>query len=113
MYSQVKAAVRGISAPYNTLEICVAAERVSGSSLIEEKIRDKDGKLTRFLTGRRYVFINVPERPLEKTVDKPESATTMDVTTHTEAEGEEDSAELELELETPHKPDKHSSSAGG
>ncbi|KAK7485510.1 hypothetical protein BaRGS_00023198, partial [Batillaria attramentaria] len=27
--------------------------------------------------------------------DKPESATTMDVTTHTEAEGEEDRAELE------------------
>ena len=34
------------------------------SSLIKEKI----GKLTRFLTGRRFVFVNIPERPLERTV---------------------------------------------
>ena len=27
------------------------------SSLINEKIRNKDGKLTRFLTGRRFVFV--------------------------------------------------------
>ena len=33
------------------------------SSLINEKIRNKDGKLTRFLTGRRFVFVNIPERP--------------------------------------------------
>ena len=38
------------------------------SSLINEKIRNKDGKLTRFLTGRRFVFVNIPERPLERTV---------------------------------------------
>ena len=38
------------------------------SSLINEKIRNKDGKLTRFLTGRRFVFVNIPERPLEWTV---------------------------------------------
>ena len=36
--------------------------------LINEKIRNKDGKLTRFLTGRRFVFVNIPERPLERTV---------------------------------------------
>ena len=33
------------------------------SSLINETIRNKDGKLTRFLTGRRFVFVNIPERP--------------------------------------------------
>lgn len=31
-----------------------------------ERARDKDGKLTRFLTGRRFVFVSVPDRPLEK-----------------------------------------------
>ena len=34
------------------------------SSLINEKIRNKDGKLTRFLTGPRFVFFNIPDRPL-------------------------------------------------
>ena len=38
------------------------------SSLIHENIRNKDGKFTRFLTGRRFVFVNIPERPLERTV---------------------------------------------
>ena len=38
------------------------------SSLINEKIRNKDRKLTRFLTGRRFVFVNTPEKPLERTV---------------------------------------------
>ena len=38
------------------------------SSLINDKIRNKDGKLTRFLTGRRFVFVNIPQRPLERTV---------------------------------------------
>ena len=38
------------------------------SSLINEKIRNKDGKLTRFLTGRRFVFVNIPQRPQERTV---------------------------------------------
>ena len=32
------------------------------SSLINEKIRNKDGKLTRFLTGWRFVFVNTPEK---------------------------------------------------
>ena len=38
------------------------------SSLINEKIGNKDGKLTRLLTGRRFVFVNILERPLERTV---------------------------------------------
>ena len=37
------------------------------SSLINEKIRNKERKLTRFLTGRRFVFVNTPEKPLERT----------------------------------------------
>lgn len=38
------------------------------SSLMYEKTRNKDGKLTRFLTGRRFVYINTPTKPLEKVV---------------------------------------------
>ena len=37
------------------------------SSLINEKIRNMHGKLTRFLTGRRFVFFNISESPLERT----------------------------------------------
>ena len=33
-----------------------------------ERARDSDNKLTRFVTGRRFVFITVPVKPLEKTV---------------------------------------------
>ena len=36
--------------------------------VIQEKIRDRDGKLTSFLTGRKFVFINTPLKPLEKNV---------------------------------------------
>lgn len=38
------------------------------SSMMMEKARNRDGKLTRFLTGRRFVFITVPATPLEKTI---------------------------------------------
>ena len=38
------------------------------SSLINEKIRNTDRKLTRFLTGRRLMFVNIPERPLERMI---------------------------------------------
>lgn len=38
------------------------------SPLIYEKTRNKDGKLTRFLTGRRFVYMSVPQTPLEKTL---------------------------------------------
>lgn len=37
------------------------------SAIISERARDADKKLTRFLTGRRFVFITVPSKPLEKT----------------------------------------------
>ena len=35
------------------------------SSLILEKIRDNSGHLTRFVTGRRFCYINIPEKSLE------------------------------------------------
>ena len=35
--------------------------------MINEKTRNKDGKLTRFLTGRQFVFVNTPEKPVERT----------------------------------------------
>ena len=38
------------------------------SSLIFERIRNKDGKHTRFLTGRRFIFIDVPSKPLERSL---------------------------------------------
>ena len=33
-----------------------------------ERARDNDSELTRFLTGRRFLFITLPPRPLEKTL---------------------------------------------
>lgn len=41
---------------------------VARSSLMQERTRNRDGKLTRFLTGRRFIFIGVPEKPLERAV---------------------------------------------
>ena len=38
------------------------------SDIKQERARDADHKLTRFLTGRRFVFISKPEKPLERTV---------------------------------------------
>ena len=39
---------------------------VMRSSLTLERMRDREGKLTRFVTGRRFAFINVPHTPLER-----------------------------------------------
>ena len=38
------------------------------SSIRLERARDAGNKMTRFLTGRRFVFITVPTAPLEKTL---------------------------------------------
>ena len=38
------------------------------SEIVHERARNNEHKLTRFLTGRRYVFITVPNEPLEKFV---------------------------------------------
>lgn len=38
------------------------------SKLIPERDRDENGKLTRWKTGRRFVYIKVPSTPLPKTV---------------------------------------------
>lgn len=38
------------------------------SAIKMERARDADNKLTRFLTGRRFVFITVPPTPLDKTL---------------------------------------------
>lgn len=38
------------------------------SAVKMERARDADNKLTRFLTGRRFVFITTPTTPLEKTM---------------------------------------------
>ena len=36
------------------------------SSIKRQRARDTDGKLTRFLTGKRFLFISVPPKPLER-----------------------------------------------
>lgn len=41
---------------------------VSFAPLIFEKIQNKDGNLTCFLTGRCFVYIEVPASPLERSV---------------------------------------------
>lgn len=38
------------------------------SSLLMERMRDRDGKLTKYVTGRRFCFINLPTRSLEPTL---------------------------------------------
>ena len=38
------------------------------SRLLDERERDQNGKLTRWKTGRRFIYIDVPERPLPKTI---------------------------------------------
>ena len=38
------------------------------SSLIEERDRDPSGKLTRWKTGRRFLYMAVPAKPLPKTL---------------------------------------------
>ena len=39
------------------------------SKLIQERDRDSSGKLTRWLTGRRFLYITVPPTPLPKTIN--------------------------------------------
>ena len=39
------------------------------SKAVEERARNRDGKLTHFLTGRRYVFITVPQNPIAKKLE--------------------------------------------
>lgn len=36
------------------------------SAIKKQRARDSDGKLTRFLTGKRFLFIAVPPKPLER-----------------------------------------------
>ena len=36
------------------------------SDLKKQRARDQDGRLTRYLTGRRFVFITLPPKPLER-----------------------------------------------
>ena len=36
------------------------------SDIKKQRAKDQDGKLTRYLTGRRFVFITVPPKPLER-----------------------------------------------
>ena len=38
------------------------------SEIKVERARDVDGKLTRFITGRRFIFITIPTKPLDKTM---------------------------------------------
>ena len=37
--------------------------------IVSKRARNNDGKLTRFLTGRRFVFIEIPSSPLQRSVE--------------------------------------------
>ena len=54
-------------------EIRKAIENMKGvqlrSTIIEERDRDEKGKLTRWKTGRRFAYIDVPQTPLPKALD--------------------------------------------
>ena len=52
-----------ISADGKDTEMALVRLGCGKISLINEKMRNKDGKLTRFLTGRRFVFVNISESP--------------------------------------------------
>ena len=39
------------------------------SKMIEERDRDRDGRLTRWKTGRRFIYIDIPKEPLPKNID--------------------------------------------
>jgi hypothetical protein len=52
-------------------DLVVAIEKlgcVLQSQMKKELARDKSGKLTQWLTGRRFVFIDVPKTPLSKSI---------------------------------------------
>jgi hypothetical protein len=52
-------------------DLVVAIEKlgcVLQSQMKKELARDKSGKLTQWLTGRRFVFIGVPKTPLSKSI---------------------------------------------
>lgn len=42
---------------------------VRRSEITDERARNRDGKLTRFLTGRRFVYIEIPDKPLPQSVE--------------------------------------------
>ena len=57
-------------------EIVKALEKMKvkiRSPLREEKYRDENGGITRFKTGRRFVYIEIPETPLPKTTQISDS----------------------------------------
>ena len=39
------------------------------SPTVNERARNNDGKLIRFLTGRRFVFVEIPSSPLQRSVE--------------------------------------------
>ena len=39
------------------------------SKLIAERDRDSNGKLTRWITGRRFIYIGAPDSPLPRTLE--------------------------------------------
>ena len=63
--------VGNIPLSYNNEDIIKVIEKLNikaRSRLMDERARDERGKLTRWKTGRRFIYIDVPAQPLPKTV---------------------------------------------
>ena len=58
-----------INCPTTTIEETIVALGIKlVSRVIEERDRDHEGKLTRWKTGRRFVYIEIPKDPLPKQI---------------------------------------------
>ena len=66
-----KVVISNVPISFSNVHILEAFTKLSvetRSKLIEERDRDSTGKLTRWLTGRRFIYISVPTSPLPKFV---------------------------------------------
>ena len=66
-----KLTIGNVPMSFSNMEIMNAVQSLGvkiRSSLIEERDRDPSGKLTRWKTGRRFLYMEVPAKPLPKTL---------------------------------------------
>ena len=64
--------VDGVPLSYSANEICGRLKEAGANllgPLVLDRARTSEGKLTRWLTGRRWVWIELPSTPLPRTID--------------------------------------------
>lgn len=67
-----KLTIGNLPISFSNKEILAMIQKVGGkprSELYMEKDRDENGGLTRWLTGRRFIYVEVPDRPLPARVN--------------------------------------------